>query len=517
MNIASEESLENQTSSSTFERAIGPLLVLLSVCFVAASGRAASANPLWMDEVLTVWVVRMKSTAAIWSALYHGSEFASPTYHLLLHYWGNIAGFSYFALRLPSILAILVSAACVFALLRPYAGISVAAFGMCFTLLGSLSSYAVQIRPYALVVCCFAVAALLWTGLEEQRPVLWRVVVITGLLALAIALHFYAVLFVPCFALMELLWAISTRRVRIPVWAGLFIAGASSLAWLPLIRTLSHYNAGDSSSSDYYAKPTLGALSLVYAMDFIFDKKQTLFLVTVVCLIGAVYAFGRVPRRFGFQSMTKDSLRWDAVNKLYSIAFATTLFPIIVFLFARVVTKTFNARYALIVCLGLSLLTACALSAIPAFRQVVAPALLIACALIFIRSAQPGGGSETVALLKHATQPYPIVVAEGLQFFQLEESAPEPLKSRLVYVTAPAGATVPDPTNEHQVERWRPIRPDLKIQDAGSFFAQNPHFYVLHTEVSTDVLTGWLLKNGALDKPEGRNGDEWLFEGEAPR
>ena len=517
MNISTDESRENQASSSNFEGLVWPLIIVFAICFFTASARAASTNPLWMDEVLTVWVVRLKSTGAIWSALYHGSEFAAPTYHLLLHYWASVAGYSYFALRLPSIVAILISGACVFALLRAYASTSVAAFGMCLALLGSLSTYAVQVRPYALVVCCFSLAALLWNGLDDQGQSLWRVVLITCLLAFAIALHFYAVLFVPCFALIELTWAASSRRVRLWVWIGLFLAGISAFAWLPLIKALSHYNAGDASSSDYYAKPTVGMLSLAYSVNFIADKRQALFLMVTVCLIVAIYAFGQVYHRFGSTSMVKAGQRWHSVTKLYSIVFAATAFPVIVFIFARIFTKTFNGRYVLIVCLGLAMLTACALDAIPAFRQVVAPTLLIACALTFIRSGQPGGEPGTAALLNEATKPYPIVIAEGLQFFQLEEAAPEPMKSRLVYVTAPPGVTLPDPTTEHQVERWRPIRPDLKIQDSEKFFANNPHFYILHTETSADVLTSWLLEKGALDKPQGRIGSEWLFEAEAPR
>ena len=516
MSIATDEIVDNQTSSSSLEKAAGPLLGLFVICFLAASVKAAATNPLWMDEVLTVWVVRLKSTGAIWSALYHGSEFASPTYHLLLHYWASVAGYSYLALRFPSILAILASGLCVFALLRPHTGTSVAAFGMCISLLGYLSAFAVQVRPYALVVCCFSLAAVLWNGLDDRRPDWFRIILITCLLAFAIALHFYAVLFVPCFALIEVIWAASSRRIRVPVWVGLTIAGASSLAWLPLIRTLSHYNAGDASSYEYYAKPTLGSLTLAYAVDFIFDKKQTLLLVATVCLIGAVYAFGRFYPLTGSGSIVRAGFAWNSTAKLYSIALATAAFPIIVFIFASVVTKTFNARYVLIACLGLAMLTACALGAIQAFRLVVSALLPVACALTLVPSGQPGGGDETVALLKYATKPYPIVVAEGLQFLQLEEAAPEPFKSRLVYVTAPPKVTLPDPTNEHQVERWRPIRPDLKIQDARSFFAQNPNFYILHTEVSADVLTSWLLAKGALGKPQGRLGNQWLFEGEAP-
>jgi hypothetical protein len=107
-------------------------------------------------------------------------------------------------------------------------------------------------------------------------------------------------------------------------------------------------------------------------------------------------------------------------------------------------------------------------------------------------------------------------VSEGLQYFELSEAAPDSMKSRLFYVTAPAGVVSPDPTNEHQVERWKAIDPELHVVSPEAFFALNPRFYLLHTTGSTDVLTGWLLAQGSIEKPVAKIGSGWLFEAEAP-
>ncbi len=511
---APDTAIISKSSEESSQKHILLLAAFFSFCFLAACFRLAS-KPIWMDEVLAVWVVRLHSARDVVSALYHGSEFSPPTYHLLLHALATVAGSSYRVLRIPSILATLVSGLCVFALLRRYFGVRAAAFGLAFSLLGILSSFALEIRPYALVVACFAVAVLLWDRLDGNRQDLWRICLLTLCLALATALHFYAVLFVPCLAMMEALWSGHHRRLRFPVWLGFIVAGGLSLLWLPLIKALGRYNSGDTSSGNYYARPIPGRIMDTYASLFVSDKKQVLFLLVAVCLVAAFYALNKahspIPAAL---EPSQDRQKHSAIN-LYIIAFCAVAFPLLVFIFALVVTKTYNTRYCLIACLGFALLTASALSRIPAFRLITAPLLLAGCVLVFFRSIPAGvppNMPEIAEVLSHATEPYPIVVGEGLQYFQLEEGLPDGLKSRLVYVTAPAGAAIPDPTNENQVKRWIPLRPDLKIVNAQTFLARNPRFYLLHTSDSTDILTGWLIRHNMIDKLDINSGGVWLFE-----
>ena len=58
------------------------LVGLYSFCFLAATFPQAS-KPVWMDEVLAVWVARFHSARTVVSALYC-SEFAPPTHDLIL-------------------------------------------------------------------------------------------------------------------------------------------------------------------------------------------------------------------------------------------------------------------------------------------------------------------------------------------------------------------------------------------------------------------------------------------------
>ncbi len=509
--------IESGTVFTSGDRYLLMLVGLFLFCVLVATLREAVRNPLWMDEVLAVWVARMPSAAAIRSAIAHGSEFSPPTYHLLLHYLARLAGNTYLVYRLPSVLAHLVTGICVFTLLRRYLETASAAFGMAFALLGYLSMYALQARPYALLVACFALATLLWDDLDRNGVKSWRIVVIAFLLAFAASLHFYAALFVVCIASMEGVWSVLNGRIRPAVWIGFFLAGLSSLAWLPLLKTLSRFNAGDTTAPNYYAKPTSGALTYVYSTLFVFDRQHVLLLLIAIALVALVYALAGLGTRIPFRPADPPSPVGQRLTNLYIIGFCEIAFPILVFVVARFVTRTFNARYCLLGCLGFSILIACVLRSLSASRPMAALVLLAACRLAFVDIPT---WSEDEAYLEplfaKANQSYPIVIGEGLEFLQLEESAPPSSKARFVYVTAPPGVVSPDPTNENQVKRWIPIRPDLPIVDAPTFFSRNQRFYILHTGASTDVLTGWLMRNGLLGKVIAHDGGTWLFEAKSP-
>ncbi len=514
------ESATSETSqSNTFSsRAIRLLLGLFCLCFLAGALRAATKNALWMDEVLAVWVGRLPSYHLVWSALFHGSETSPPTYHLFLHVLTGAFGGSYLLLRLPSILAALTAGWCLFALLRRYVDSSAAAYGTVFSLLGALSWFAVQARPYALVAACFAGAILLWDAIDSEPLRLWRVCAMSVLLACAIFLHFYATLLVPCIAFMELLWSALHRRLRLAVWAGLVLAGACSFVWLPLMRIDTRFNASDTGGLDYYAKPTLGKLTHAYSDLLIYDKKQILFLAASILLICTIAMIGTlsVPAKLRFESLRATSLSRN-VGNLYVIAVCTLAFPLLVFVFAVVVTKTFNWRYCLIATFGLPCLLAYVLDRVPAFKPAAGAILLAACPFALLSSPQLSASvPDEVAVLQKASGPDPIVIGEGRLYFELEEALPRELKDRLVYVDAPAGAINPDPTNEHLVDRWRLIKPDLKVVKATDFFAEHPHFYVFHTSESTDTITPWLIQQHLIDKTVAEHEDALLFEAESP-
>jgi hypothetical protein len=486
------------------------VLGLFFLCFVSGAWHAATTNPLWMDEVLTLWAARLPSYHAVWSALQHGSEASPPVFPLLLHALRNLLGDDYAVFRIPSILGSCVSGLCLLVLLRRYLGTVAAGYGTAFGLLGIVAWHGVEIRPYALVTACFTLAVLLWDGLDQGQRIWGRTSSISAILAFAISLHFYATLFVPCLGAMELLWSALNRRVRIPVWIGLFLAGASSFLWLPFIRAQSRMIEGETASVDFYGRPTLGRLVHAYSDLMIFDKKQALFLALTICIVATVVTFNRDTLRSAQPDLSL--VRRRESKNLYVIGACSVAFPLLVFAFACVVTKTFNVRYCLIAALGFSCFIAYLARAVRISTSGKAAILLGACPLTFL-SERPLAASlpDQVLMLKEAPPDSPIVVGEGRLYFELEEAVPPEMKPRLVYLEAPAGVISPDPTNEHHLDRWRRIRPDLKVISAQTFFAQHPRFYLFHTAESTDVITTWLRKRHRIRELLGQEGDASLY------
>jgi hypothetical protein len=277
-------------------------------------------------------------------------------------------------------------------------------------------------------------------------------------------------------------------------------------------------------SVDYYARPTAASLAHYYAQLAFWDKKQILFFVATLCVAVAASGAGRTRFVAGIGSRTSSGSPAGSRLNYYVITFCVFLFPLLVFAFALFVTRTFNLRYVLAGSLGFSCLIAFVPGMVSAFRWAAGLILLAACPLALMSTPYPSGGlAEHVNVIKKASQPYPIVIGEGRVYFELEEAVPGDLKSRLVYVNTPRGAVNPDVTNEHLLQRWHRIRPDLKIENAGDFFARNPRFYLFHTASSTDVITSWLLERHLIVRPVasydygGEYGAGWLLEAVAPQ
>jgi hypothetical protein len=468
------------------EKEPGNRLILISlgiflVCYLASILRSAAHTPLWMDEILSVWASRLPSARAIYSALAHGSEYAPPCFPLLLHYFAKVAGGGNLAMRLPSIAGAIIAASCTFVLLRRHLDLARAAFGLCMVLEG-IHYFALQIRPYALETACLALAFVFWDDLNRQASV-WRAVAIGFLLAIATSLHFYAVLFAPTFGLIELLYALKIRKIRMPIWAAILLGGASIFLWLPLIHQMNRYVANDSGSPAYYAHPTVVKLMDVLCHLFLENYLSILLLLGAMALIG-LGAF------LGYDSDCSEVQRKPEAG-FWAFTLGMIVFPVMVFLFSVLVTKTFNERYAVASVIGMSTLICGCIRPSRFFSLAVPLLLVVAAPLTFSHRENPPNYTNAISEL---IPPYPIVVADGFQWFPLQESLPPEIRSRIFYVTLPDSIPIGDPTNEHQIERWKTIDPSLQVEDVDQFVQRTPRFYVIDFQTSDDTQAQYLLK-----------------------
>ncbi len=508
--------LPTRLRRSHAERVAGILLLILLAFYVFTSVRVSAARPLWMDEVLAAWISRFGSLAGIWNAVAHGAEFSPPTYHLLLHAVDVGSGGGALAMRLPSLVAALGCSVVVFAIVRRRAAFPFAALAAALTLELAIYNFVIQARPYMLVTACFALALLAWDRAGE-RMAAWRAVLIATALSLAIALHFFASLLVGVLIGMEAVRTLATRRIRARVFIALAVPVLSLAAWLPLMRSILRYNAGDTGASGYFARPTLASLLSAYG-DLLLGSNAALLIGFMLIMAFALLLRHFVPSRVAQEASTIAPCPAGSGRDLdFDILTAATVaIPLVVFAASVLITKTFNERYALAAALGVAILYARLVARLPGGAWIACGLLAVSCALwgVHARRSLAPVANPDLMLLQRATGEQPIVIGEGLRYLQLAEAADPALRRRLVFLRVP-GAVSSDPTDEHQVERWMPLRPDLAILDIGSFVAAHKAFYLFSSAELKDVVTNHFVQSGEIQSVVSNaladGGESWLF------
>lgn len=463
----------------SFDRAAVLLFALLSAIYAFQAVALAAHAPFWMDEILTLWTARLPSMAAVWAALEHGAEFTPPLYDWLIHALVQMGVTSPLGLRLPSILAIYLAALATGAIVRRHAGTAPAALAAGVVLASGLFSYAVQMRPYALVTAAFACALALYD--RPGRASIARLAGIAALLALAIGLHFYALLLAGGLGLLELIRARAERRAI--CWrtlAAIGLACCSILLWLPILLAARAYSGGDVLAPGYYAQPVIGALLRTYAV----------LLGWLIVPLVALFVANAAMRR--------------GTSPMRVTAFVIAAAPVGIFLFALLVSHSYADRYALAGGIGLGLLFA---SLTQQLGDRAAPVSVLLLGLL-VAATPWRAGDEIAKADRHealdaaASAPgnLPIVTGSGLRFFEIRENLPT--GQRLVFLDTPSVAS-PDPTNRNQLLRWKTIDPRLPVADAQAFLCATPAFYLFAQpqDGGADTLPAWLAGRADFTPP----------------
>ncbi|MDI6517333.1 glycosyltransferase family 39 protein [Streptomyces coelicoflavus] len=187
-------------------------------------------DSVWRDEAAT-WQVAERSTAEIWLMM-GNVDVVHGCYYLLMHVLFDCFGPSTTTLRLPSVLATAVAAACVTVLGHRLAGAWAGLVaGMTFGLLPAVQFYLQEGRPYAMVAAGAGISTLLLvTALQERgRTLCWAAY---GSTVLVMGLLNWLSLMICAAHLGTLLWA----RVGREVWTRWMMASAAgTVCVLPLI------------------------------------------------------------------------------------------------------------------------------------------------------------------------------------------------------------------------------------------------------------------------------------------
>ncbi|MEU5308009.1 glycosyltransferase family 39 protein [Streptomyces sp. NPDC021562] len=209
-----------------------PLVWLLPLLWTCAFGLwgLARRNSVWRDEAAT-WQVARRSTADIWHML-GNVDVVHGLYYLLMHALFECFGAGTTTLRMPSVLATAVAAACVAVIGQRLAGVWAGlAGGMALGLLPAVQFYLQEGRPYALVAAGAGISTLLLvTALQHRVPA--RHWAAYGAAVLLMGLLNWLSLMILAAHLVTVLWVRADRAV-LSRWA--VAAGCATAGVLPLI------------------------------------------------------------------------------------------------------------------------------------------------------------------------------------------------------------------------------------------------------------------------------------------
>jgi 4-amino-4-deoxy-L-arabinose transferase-like glycosyltransferase len=456
---------------------------------------AAASKPFWYDEVLTFIVTGQSSVSAVWRALSQAVDGQPLGFYLIERAAAALTVKPEIALRLPSIFAFLCILLCVFLFVRRRSGTMYALLCASVLLITVLfDTYAVEARPYVLLVACIAIALLCYQRAPEP---LWLVLMGLSLVA-AEAMHYYAVFaFVP-FGLAEIAFSLRRRHLRPGVWLAL-ACGLVPLAvfWPLLLAQKRSYGA------HFWAEPGLRHIGKTYGWLFntsSFHWHLGLAVAAVLILVGALLALA-------FRGV-RAALLADPFFHEYVLAWALLSLPFVALAATKIFGGGLSPRYVLPTVLAIPLAAGYIL---PRLNPRTTP--LVAILLFSILAVQeakfwasqrghlgkvmsPAASIESsVNLAGHAD--LPVVISDTFDYLSFAYYASPSLARRLVAVVDPPQevAYVGSDSLDRNLIRVRSFYP-LRVYQFQAFAADHPSFLLYSDGTANDWWPRRLARDG---------------------
>lgn len=471
------------------DRVANRLMAALILYAAIRSAFVAAFKPFWYDEVCTILVARLPSVASIWRALQQGSDGMPPPYYLLERVAGQLTANQQLAYRIPSILGFCCVLVCVFVFIRKRSGSVIALICAPVPLITILyTTYAAEARPYSLVVALVAVALVCY----QQAPSKPWMILMGLSLALAVAMHYFAIFALAPFFLAELFLVLYARRLRLSVWFALVCSSAPLWALWPLLAKLK-----ETYGTHYWASTSLPEVLRTYGA--LFNTAATLGF-AAVAVSGALAVAAVAALAFGLLVTTLPSFRGlrddPKVPTLFSehvLTLGILALPFFVFATMRITHGGMVPRYSLPAVLG-----------IPLAMGFVLPRLdrkTLALVAIFVflgladqeagfwtsaRGALLGGETRAMHLKKFIESAeyadLPVVASDAFDYLQIQQySSPEIKKRLFVMVDPPQAVTYAGTdTVDKQLLALQAFVP-LHVYDFNVFISSHPRFLLYST------------------------------------
>lgn len=204
-------------------------LSLIYVLFIAA----AMQRRLWYDELFTLDIASASTPGRVME-LIHKWDLNPPLSYFLSRWSMQIFGYGKLGVRLPSIVEFYIASAFLFAFARKRIGSAFASFAILILWEGPQFYYAVEARPYALLLMFFSMLLFCWDrAVSPDRPT-WSLVG-TSLATLGLLLsHVFAPLSLFAIFVAEGVRFARTRKIDLSLWITLLLPCLAMLTYIPL-------------------------------------------------------------------------------------------------------------------------------------------------------------------------------------------------------------------------------------------------------------------------------------------
>jgi len=240
---------------------LGVAIAMALIVYAAVRGVfTAASTPFWYDELCTWIVARQPTVSAMYDALRHAADSNPPVFYLIERLSASLIKNEHIAFRLPSIAGFAIVLWCVFLVAKRRSNGTVGLVCTTAILMTTLyEPYATEARPYSLVAACIAFGLVCY-----QRAPATRWMLLLGIsLALAEALHYYAIFSIAPFCAAEGAILLKTKQFRWKVWLALACSFLPLAVFWPLLM---QFKAA--FGAHMWSPPALGNITPIYGWFF---------------------------------------------------------------------------------------------------------------------------------------------------------------------------------------------------------------------------------------------------------
>ena len=292
---------------------------------------------LWTDEFFTLFMARQGGAEAIVNASLDGLDGTPPLYPLIVHFLLPIVRHDALAARLPATIGYCGMLVCLLALSRRRLGASYAwippllAFAVCV-------NYGSEGRAYGLVLGCAAAALLCWHTATDQRGRAVAAPLLALSLALATALHYYAIFLTIPLLLGEIVRQWRSGKFELGLLLALGAGPMVLAAHYPIIAVTRHHYMF------FWSPPSWDLVAVFY--------NEYVRAIVYVCGGFALIALAFFPPARA--AVARRS--WEMPTHELVAAAAMVLMPPVAMVVSRYTTHAFVDRYVLWATIGAALL-----------------------------------------------------------------------------------------------------------------------------------------------------------------